>query len=92
LDLETCSDSEDDETQLKKFSISKSDLVQFKKLTKDGCSHWYHTMTDKIYTNNIKGLWVSCNNKLLIKTYFDEIEEIKSNISKSLKDKKNKKK
>lgn len=70
------SDSDDEEAQLEKLGISKSDLVIFKKLTKDGSSHWFHYPTEKIFSNNREGKWVKGKTKLY-DIYADEIEEFK---------------
>jgi len=90
-DSDSSSDSDDDEeSQLEKLGIVKTDLIQFKKLTKDGCTHWLNPKTEKIYSFNIKTNKWDKGKVQLYTTYSDEIEEIKSNIIKSLKDKKNK--
>ena len=75
-DAESKSDSDDEEAQLEKLGISKSDLVRFKKLSKDGCSHWFHYPTEKIFSNNREGKWVEGKTQLY-NGYADEIEEFK---------------
>lgn len=73
-DLNT--DSEDDEIQLEKLGVSKSDLIQFKKLTKDGSTHWFHSPTEKIYTLNKEKKWIIGKTKLY-DVLDDEIKEFK---------------
>lgn len=75
-DAESKSDSDDEEAQLEKLGISKSDFVRFKKLSKDGCSHWFHYPTEKIFSNNREGKWVEGKTQLY-NGYADEIEEFK---------------
>lgn len=75
-DAETESDTDDEEAQLEKLGISKADLVRFKKLTKDGSTHWFHYPTEKIFSNNREGKWVKGRNQLY-NCYADEIEEFK---------------
>lgn len=95
-DSDTNSDSEtnNEDTQLEKLGISKLDLVQFKTLTKDECTHWFHNSTNKIFTNDKKGNWTK-GKKQLYDVYKDEIEEIKkiwgTNVKKSSKSSKSKK-
>jgi len=75
-DNESETDSDDEESQLEKLGVSKADLTQFKKLTKDGCSHWFHSPTEKIFTHNKENKWVKGKTKLY-DVYADEIEEFK---------------
>lgn len=76
---------------MKKLGISKNDLIQLKKSTKDGPIHWFHKITEKkIFTNDINGK-LDRRKKKLYEKYQDEIEEIKTKINKSLKKKKEKK-
>ena len=75
--LDTESDSDDEEAQLEKLGISKTDLIQFSKLTKDGSTNWFHYPTEKIFTLNNKGnKWVKGKTQLY-NVYADEIEQIK---------------
>lgn len=78
---------EDDEIQLEKLGISKMDLVKLKKSTKGWITHWFHEMTEKIFTNDVNGNW-TIGKKYLYDTLENEIEEIKTKINKSLKERK----
>ena len=62
----------------------KADLVRFEKLTRDGCSHWFHYPTEKIFSNNRERKWVKGKTQLY-NGYADEIEEFKEKQKKSTK-------
>lgn len=44
-DDETETDSDNEESQLKKLGINKKYLIQLKKISKNGSTHWYHSLT-----------------------------------------------
>lgn len=82
---ESESESEPD-IQLEKLGISKTDLIQFTKLSKDGCTHWFNYIDNKIYTLDRKQKWIK-GDKSLYSSYSDEIEQIKKKISDSTQNK-----
>lgn len=91
-DSDTNSDSDDGESELKKSNISKSDLIELKKITKDGYTHWFNPKSNEIYSFNMKtSKWIKAKpNVKIYDIYSDEIKEIIVKSSKDMKEKKNK--
>ena len=87
------SDSDLEQSQLRKFSILKSDLIEIDVKTKDHYNYWYHVKSKQLYSLDINTKKWSETKTKLYKTLKNEIEQIENKLNKSVKSKKiNKKK
>ena len=93
LNIKIDNDSDSEQSQLTKFGIIKSDLIEIDVKTKDHYNYWYHVKSKQLYSLDINTKKWSETKTKLYKTLKNEIEQIENKLNKSVKSKKiNKKK